>query len=1384
MGESDQDNGQRTQGAEKAEDSDNTPRSEAPIAVKILTPSQTQDDAADEDYFAFGSSNELSSQPGSTTSSTRPSPTLTTSSVTASGYLGPHVERTTAAVATPNRPIAHRDSSSLSSMSVESTDSQITVTAESFKGPPTSSSRRPAFPNQSYAALHTQKYPTHHAAPSLRSRSSHPSQILTFASALATQHPTGTRTAGNSPAVTPGGGLFSPTTPPVRPDDTIDSPGTYASPFLHFTHRQIPKETHVADVDVDPISGRKLINHYEVIDELGRGTHGKVKLGRDLHTENGYVAIKIVERYSKRRRLGKLGNAEDKVKKEVAILKKARHPNIVALLEVIDDPNRKKVYIVLEWVELGEIHWRAMAPKEIALVEARRYERESRGSISLNAVQEHDAITAEAQRRLEKQRRRKLRSIRRMRREGAENVWSIEYGGDTEDDDSENELASHVSTATLDSAPGQMHNTERRPSRVPSPLPPTSEDPSPTEQRPAEIPEETAADLQREWSDGQDRLRGSMYGSYFPSSGEQTRAPSASTSVQDLGADLYQHRSPESYKKLAREVLDGDLHPELEYVPCMTIQNVRSAFRDTVLGLQYLHYQGIIHRDIKPPNLLQSIDHRIKISDFGVSYLGKPLEDDYQGENVNESDATDFDEAKELARTVGTAAFYAPELCYTETTEESPPVNKAIDVWALGITLFCMLFARTPFVDSEYVVMRQIAEENIHIPRKRLLPVDTKPKSRPSSHGRQYPPANPGRRNELEIAYEEIDDDLYDLIKRLLTKDPRKRITLEEVRHHPWLLEDIPNKLMWLEESDPSRQSEGKKIEISREDVNTAVVPLTMIDRVRSGVKKIGAIGERLLGRRRAPSSAGVAVDSMPSSTASSSSTISQDGRRHSLRGDESIFNAIKASREGEHPLSKSLAASPEMKEHEQFPFEHDALHLDSATGTPERKQHPTLSRPSPPERANTTVSTAASMRTLRPAGLRSAHSEESPPPSPGLPGTPTALDTPGGTALGGLFGGAAGRILKNVRERSVAGRPGGQRGRSADREPSGSIDTHGGPSIAFSNTMASGHVDPPEALKQMTPASSNFTSPTSSRPQSAMASPDNLNVTPVRPTLSPKDSRSSLASNGRPAMEHAHELDHHQAGHHQPPESSVENWARAENEHMRKLINESKANSSSRPASAFDDRTCPPSPDDNSLRKQHSQEVTQLDISNASSSIETSPTSHAAILPPAGASSSSDFGSAVSMSMSNPSIPSVISEASSVSMHPMDGEPLDDSEKEQVSSDDTLNPSLEVNEESDEGYSPDHAVDSEDDYDSSSDSDGGLVMSRRKSAAKGSGVTGNLTVASEAQMAHRKERRGTGLSTRSKKSSRSGSNNTMKKVRTRDSEDERSRLTEHHDEQ
>jgi SNF1-activating kinase 1 len=116
--------------------------------------------------------------------------------------------------------------------------------------------------------------------------------------------------------------------------------------------------THKAQVEQDFITGRKLINQYEIIDEIGRGAHGKVKLGRSLETSD-YVAIKIIQRFSKKRKLGKVTfDPEVKVKREIAILKKIRHPNVVGLLEVIDDPELKKIYMVLEHVELGEIVWR------------------------------------------------------------------------------------------------------------------------------------------------------------------------------------------------------------------------------------------------------------------------------------------------------------------------------------------------------------------------------------------------------------------------------------------------------------------------------------------------------------------------------------------------------------------------------------------------------------------------------------------------------------------------------------------------------------------------------------------------------------------------------------------------------------------------------------------------------------------------------------------------------------------------------------------------------------------------------------------------------------------------------------------------------------------
>jgi hypothetical protein len=104
-------------------------------------------------------------------------------------------------------------------------------------------------------------------------------------------------------------------------------------------------ETHHITKDYDERTGAKTINRYEFLETIGRGVHGKVKLAKDTQTGE-LVAIKIVNRIT-RKRLGRWDpmEAENKIRREIAIMKKCVHPNVVALREVMDDPNSKKIYL-------------------------------------------------------------------------------------------------------------------------------------------------------------------------------------------------------------------------------------------------------------------------------------------------------------------------------------------------------------------------------------------------------------------------------------------------------------------------------------------------------------------------------------------------------------------------------------------------------------------------------------------------------------------------------------------------------------------------------------------------------------------------------------------------------------------------------------------------------------------------------------------------------------------------------------------------------------------------------------------------------------------------------------------------------------------------------
>jgi serine/threonine protein kinase len=1315
------------------------------------------------------------------------------------------------------RPGVHRDWSDTSTLSTASTIRANDI--NSFLQLSQSRSRETNYPNQAYSALQAQYHAPAYSPHFLRNRNSHPANHTLFSSQSETSSPAQEdhsvaaepTSVVHSTASSPG--LFTPTSSPHRTGFTAaDLEGTYSGPWLHHTHRQAPKETHVADVEVDPISGRKIINQYEIIDELGRGVHGKVKLGRDLN-KNIFVAIKIVERYTKRKRLGKNNSHEAKIKKEIAILKKARHPNIVGLLEVIDDPNMKKVYIVLEHVEMGEVRWRTDGAKEITLVEYRRCQREAEGIFENDAADiEDEHILQAAQQRLKREEKRQWKETRKNRLSGqATESWSLEYGDEEEDDFSSPNVSRVASATTALSDIQRSHfdtHTTSLADQGPTHAP---ELPSLTE---GEVCDDTTASHDFPQSPERDfvemanntGLEGTMYGAYDSSDLNRGRAPSVADSTGSIPWEQdYEEQIPEHFR----------------FVPTLTIDEARRAFRDTVLGLEYLHYQGVIHRDIKPANLLQARDHHIKISDFGVSYLGKEKDDEYPVvEEHSESDKHDIYVSVELAKTVGTPAFYAPELCSTDFDPDAPPlqVTNQIDIWALGVTLYCLVFGRVPFhAHNTFVLMRQIAAQEVYIPKKRLKAVEPQGGSRPSSHSRLWQTSTTSnKRLSHEPAYEDVDDELTDLLRRMLTKDPKERITLFEVKHHSWVVHGIMDKVRWLEETDPSSMTSGRKIEVSKEDVDVAVVPLTSIERIKSvarrGFEKLGVTFgmTKNQSRRRAKSTATAASGelSQPTSTASSSSTISQDARRQerrrpSLRPEESIFSALKASRDGEHPLSQSVTASPELRDHPAFLFgpqdgpdsrPESPLSMASHSSR-KRVQSSTEQRPAGLERAQSTVSGTSSIRTIRPGDLGLATGAST---LPALPSTP--LEMPPNSNIGGIWRGRK-QMLRKMRSRDYTGILG--RASPVDRLLAGSDDAHGEPSLAFSNALAAGHVNPPACLMEgSTTGSSANASPMSSRAPSvsshmqSVASPEHLRAdytSAEEGGLSRNSSLSSISSRLLYQSVVRADLPHvaaqtsylpllgetseeiHSRPNPDPGRTDDALFFKARDEQIRKRILEQEQKdrpasslSHGRSESGFSQEACPPSPDDETFYRREQEEamhLSPLDPLPGPTMLTGYPLYEQQ---PLVSSSSEDRFTAMSQSTSNPSIPSVISANSSM---PADDELHASAQKFQGSMGNNNNnnnesflPILSLENAEDFNYDGDHAIESDEESE-----DSFIEMTRHRSQAQGLSRSESI---SNGELALHRARRATN-GTSSVKSIRSGSNNTMKKIRSRDDSDD-----------
>ncbi|XP_034946461.1 mitogen-activated protein kinase 1 [Chelonus insularis] len=178
-------------------------------------------------------------------------------------------------------------------------------------------------------------------------------------------------------------------------------------------------------------------------------------------------------------------------------------------------------------------------------------------------------------------------------------------------------------------------------------------------------------------------------------------------------------------------------------------------------GLKYIHSANVLHRDLKPSNLLLNTTCDLKICDFGLARVADP----------------DHNHAGFLTEYVATRWYRAPEIMLN-----SKGYTKSIDIWSVGCILAEMFSRRAIFPGKHYLDQLNHILGILGSPSSEDLECIINEKARNYLQSLPYKPKVP-----WNCLFPNADPRALDLLDKMLTFNPNKRIVVEDALAHPYL---------------------------------------------------------------------------------------------------------------------------------------------------------------------------------------------------------------------------------------------------------------------------------------------------------------------------------------------------------------------------------------------------------------------------------------------------------------------------------------------------------------------------------------------------------------------------------------------------------------------